>query len=336
MEILSIVTNVSVYGGAEKVMLDLHSGLQKKCSSRILCLQPLKTVHPKYALSAAELMRLTHPWQLNNKVLLVHSRNLIPFFVALKRMFFLNVRIIYISHNVYATFKHLTYFPKEVVSISEKVTQNLLHYFKVPAKRITLIHNGMEDFGQDSDFANSYKKEGKIRILYPARVNAVKRQLAIVEALRKGKLAENIEIHFAGIGEDYEQLKVLCDGRQFRALGFVEDMHGLIAQYDYLMLFSIQEGLPLSLIEGAMHSKPLLVNDVGGNLEIGVPGENGIFLTDHLGGLAQQLNSLNSVSEREYQDMAQKSRAIFKERFGYDRMISRYTDLIFNNGSSSL
>lgn len=336
MEVLSIVTNVRIYGGAEKVMLDLHRGLQKKCSSKILSLQPLDGVHPKYALAPAELLHFKHPWQLNDKVLIVHSRNLIPFFVLIKRLFFLNVRIIYVSHNVYATFKHFTYFPDEVVSISDKVTSNLLDYFKLDSKRITLIHNGMEDFGSDTSFAQAYRKDANIRILYPARVNTVKRQLAIVAALKEQGLAANIEIHFAGIGEDYEQLKLSCGDSQFKALGFVEDMHGLIVKYDYLMLFSIQEGLPLSLIEGAMHGKPLLVNDVGGNLEIGVPGDNGIFLVDDLARLAEQLNKLNELDEQAYMKMAARSREVFKEKFGYDRMINKYTDLIFKNGGSGL
>lgn len=335
MEILSIVTNISIYGGAEKVMLDLHRGLGRQFSTKILCLQPLKGVHPKYGLSPSELLRLRNPWQLNNKILLVHSRNLIPFFVLLKKLFFLNVRIIYISHNVYSTFKNFTYFPKEVVSISHKVTANLQNYFRLKPAGITLIPNGMEDLGTDR-LNYTYQTNGKIRILYPARVNGVKRQLALVAALQEQALAKNIEIHFAGIGEDYEALKRSCDYEQFKPLGFVENMPELIQQYDYLMLFSVQEGLPLSLIEGAMHGKPLLVNDVGGNLEIGLPNENALLLVDDLSSIGAQLNALNEISEAAYQRMAKRSRAIYKEKFGYERMITQYTDLILQNRVSDL
>lgn len=48
MEVLSIVTNISRYGGAQKVMMDIHHGLKGQLSSKILSLQAFDTVHPQY------------------------------------------------------------------------------------------------------------------------------------------------------------------------------------------------------------------------------------------------------------------------------------------------
>lgn len=328
MEILSITTSVSRYGGAQKVMLDLHNGLKEKFDCKILSLQAYSEVHPKYGISPNEFIRLKNPMQLKDKILLVHARNLLPFFVALKTLLFLNTRIIYVSHNVYSTYRRLTFFPKEIVSISNKVTENLVHYFRLPKHRISLIYNGMEDFGT-RDSNHVYGKDGKIKILYPARVNKVKRQVEIVRTL-KGRLDDNIVIHFAGVGEDLEVLEKICTDEQFKVLGFVENIHDLIKEYDFIMLFSTQEGLPLSLIEGIMHGKPVLVNDVGGNLEIGVPSYNGILLEDNFQKLSRQLNDLSKMSKDKYSEMSKNSRTLYLRNFQYSNMIDAYKNLIEN------
>lgn len=88
MEVLSIVTNISRYGGAQKVMMDIHHGLKGQLSSKILSLQAFDTVHPQYFLSEADFIRFGNPLQLNNKTVLVHARNLLPFLLAMKKLFF--------------------------------------------------------------------------------------------------------------------------------------------------------------------------------------------------------------------------------------------------------
>lgn len=258
----------------------------------------------------------------------MHARNLLPFLLAMKKLFFLNTRIIYVSHSVYTTHKNLTFFPKEIVSISNKVTENLQNYFKVPIMDINLIHNGIKDCLETNEFQEPYQGD-KIRILYPGRINNSKRQVQILNALR-GALDKRIEIHFAGVGEDFETLLSNCWDEQFQCLGFIEDMDRLIMSYDYVMLYSLQEGLSLSLIEGLMHGKPLLMNDVGGNLEIGIPGVNAFLLNDRLDLLAFTLNGLVHVSKDEYMRLSHNSRSHYLERFQYKDMIYNYLQLLNN------
>jgi glycosyltransferase involved in cell wall biosynthesis len=327
MKILSITTNVSRFGGAQKVMLDVHNGIKKHYPSKIIGFQKFENVHPKYGIKEEEYIELKNPWQLNNHTVIVHARNVIPLLVLAKKVFFLNTKIIYVSHNVYDTYSAFTLFPKTIVSISQKVTENLVHYFKQNPKNIHLIYNGILD--TEKEFQPTKKKNNQsIKILYVARVNPVKRQLQIVEHL-KNTLDKSIEIHFAGVGEDYETLKTKCENLpNFKALGFVENMIELIKAYDYLMLYSVQEGLPIALIEGAMCGKPLLVNDVGGNLEIGEPEKNGIELKNDWQKLAEQLNKLIHISKEEYVSMSIKSREIYLKKFQYDQMINGYVGLI--------
>ncbi|MDB5011408.1 MAG: glycosyltransferase, partial [Mucilaginibacter sp.] len=278
---------------------------------------------PKYKIAESEYVKFTNPFYLNNKILIVHARNVMAFIMLLKRLFFLNTKILYIHHNVYSSLKWASFFPNDIISISERVTENLHNYFNLKERNIQLIYNGIKD---ESGFKQpfTFTKKNKVKILYSARVNKVKRQLEIVDHLTN-KLSPEIEIHFVGTGPDYEELVEKCkNSPSFHALGFIENTHELIAKYDYLMLYSIQEGLPIALIEGAMHGKPLLVNDVGGNTEISVPGVNGILLNGDWDHVADTLNNLINLNEDEYVRMGINSRKRYETMFTYDKMISNY------------
>lgn len=327
VKVLSMTTNLTRYGGAQKVLMDIHNGLKKEYNCKIVGRQNFKDLHSKYQIGKDEYVKFK-PSILKNSIVLVHARNVVPFVVILNRLLFLNAKIIYVSHNVYSTHRHLTLFPKNIVSISKKVTENLLEYFKVKNKNINLIYNGIEDSFNEGIQKKLFREGGEIKILYPARVNNVKRQLEIVKNL-KGKIVENIKIYFAGTGDDLEKLKIACqNSKNFHVLGFVENMDKLMVEYDFLMLYSIQEGLPIALLEGVMNKKPLLVNDVGGNFEIGVPGFNAIGLKEDWDTLANQLNQLNTLDANHYEEMAKNSRQLFLEKFLYCTMIKKYSNLI--------
>ncbi|WP_183558398.1 glycosyltransferase family 4 protein [Mucilaginibacter sp. SP1R1] len=325
-EVISVTTNLGRFGGAQKVLMDVHEGLRTEYDAKILGFQDFRDLHPKYGIRSSEYIRFNNPFYLNNKILIVHARNVMAFIMVLKRLFFLNTKILYVSHNVYHNHRRISFFPDDIISISQKVTGNLLDYFKLKNRRVRLIYNGIRD--EVFPARRSYREDGRIVILYSARVNAVKRQLELVERL-SGKLHPGLSIQFAGSGPDYEVLKEKCSGTEnFMALGFVENVHELVSHADYLMLFSVQEGLPISLIEGIMHGKPLLVNDVGGNFEIGIPGLNGIALEEDWDVLAETLNGLISLPATTYSRMSRHSRERYETMFTYDDMVANYLNVI--------
>lgn len=326
---MSITTNLSRYGGAQKVLVDVHNGLKLRYPAKIVGLQQYERLHPKYGILEDEYLQLTNVFALNNKIIIVHARNVIPFIVFLKKILLLNTTIIYVAHNVYSTLRLLTFFPAVIVSISNKVTDNLINYFGVAQRNIHLIYNGLVDKRRSSESARVYEPSA-IKILYVARINAIKRQLYLVDCL-KNRLNPAIEIHFAGVGEDFDQLVEACNTtRNFKALGFIENIDILISNYDYLMLYSTQEGLPLSLIEGTLHGKPLLVNDIGGNLEIGVPGLNAFQLTEDKDLLVEELNNLVFVDKNKHCAYSTNSRNLYVQKFTFSEMIENYCRLIDN------
>ena len=328
--VLSVTTNLSRYGGAQKVLVDVHNGLKLVYDAKIVGFQEYENIHPKYSIKKEEYIQLKNPFILRNKIIIVHARNLISFITFLNKILFLNSTVIYASHNVYNTYRSLTFFPDIIVSISKKVTENLINYFSVEQQKIHLIYNGIIDASTPNS-QRDYESD-RIKILYAARVNPIKRQLYLVNCLKEN-MRPNIQIHFAGIGDDFDELLDVCkNSKNFVALGFIEKMNELIPEYDYLMLYSVQEGLPLSLIEGILHGKPLLVNDVGGNHEIGVPGFNGFELGEDPDLLVKQINGLVEVDKDKYCWYSDNSRKRYLGNFTYPVMIEKYRHLIDNLG----
>jgi glycosyltransferase involved in cell wall biosynthesis len=327
LEILSLTKDLDQFGGAQKVLMDIHRGIKNEYNAKVLGFSKFSDLHAKYNIDKSEYVKFKNPFYLNNKLLIVHDRRIITFIMALKRLFFLNTKILYVSHCVYDSLNWASLFPTDIVSISGKVNDNLINYFQLKERNIRLIYNGIKD-DDNTDLTYNEKKSNKIIILYAARVYGLKRQLEIVNNLAN-KLAPEIEIHFAGTGPDYQELVDKCkQSPNFKTLGFIENISELINKVDYLMLFSEREGLPISLIEGTMHGKPLLANDVGGNLEICVPGENGFLLEENWESLADTLNALVTLPEDEYLRMSKNSRKRYECMFTYENMVSRYIDVI--------
>ena len=325
VKVFSSGQNLENFGGAQKMLVDIHNGLKEYFDSTILGFCNFDKLDSNYQISDSEYLRFCNPYNIRGAVILIHARKLTTFFHFLDKVFSLNLTLIYVSHNLYTDLRQFTFLPKNIVSISDVVTQNLVQYFGANPSTITKIHNGIPDKGGSALKVD--KTTDTIRILYSARVTSVKRQVEIVRNL-KGKLNDNIIVTFAGSGPQYDLLlSESKDAKHFEAVGFVDDIHAFIKDFDYVLLFSSKEGLPISLMEGCMYGKPLVVNNVGGNLEIGIPGQNA-FLAENFDDLVTVINSLPNSTTSLYNSMSLKSRGVYDDYFKYEVMLKKYVDLI--------
>jgi glycosyltransferase involved in cell wall biosynthesis len=242
-------------------------------------------------------------------------------------IFRLNIRLIHVAHNEFDNLRYFSFYPKEIITVSQRVKDNLITYFNIEPNNITVIYNGLPDLYVSKK--DDYSINEKIRILYAARITKIKGQVELVKKLT-GKLNDNIQIDFAGIGENYEELLMLTSGNlNFKCLGFT-DLSLNLYKYDFVMLFSSNEGLPLTLIESCSFKKPVICNDVGGNIEIVKDGINGFVVNDYLQ-LLQLLNSqLPNKSSESYIKMSNNARKIFESKFLTGKMIENYINYIEN------
>lgn len=312
--------------GVQKVLLSIHQALKDEYPAKVVGIKSYEEVNPELCIKEEEYVKLRNPFMFKYSVVFIHERKFLALFWLINHLFFLRMTVVYVHHNMLYGHRLTTKLPKHIVAISDSGIHNLTDYFHAPLSHIHKIYNCVED---RSELKRTVRqRNGIVRILYPARINSVKRQLTIVEKL-KGKLDERIQIDFAGIGPLYEELtnSLRTDDGQFRSIGFIKDIPSIMVDYDYVMLFSEHEGLPISLIEATMTGTPIICNDVGGNTEIAHNGKNALVANDW-DTLIETLNSLPDISNDIYEKMCKASRVIYENHFTYSIFKKNYLDFL--------
>lgn len=322
-KIFSYNTILHKVTGVQRVMMDIHHAMAETYDAKVVGDVDYDDINPNLGIKKEEYVKRKGLFMFHKSIVFVHERKILPFFWFLNTFLFQNIKLIYIHHNIMYGWRWVP-MPKCVIAISDRCGDNLRNYFKIKDKYIHKIFNCVNDIHPKP---HKVPSSSKISILYPARINGQKRQVEIVKRLR-GKLNKEVQILFAGIGPHYEEFKELVkDDEQFVALGFRSDIHELLQQCDYMMLFSAHEGLPITLIEATMCGAPIVCNDVGGNLEIAHDGENA-FVTDDWDKLIDILNSLPSISCEEYIRLSRNSRNIYEQNFTFPIFKKKYLELV--------
>jgi glycosyltransferase involved in cell wall biosynthesis len=310
--------------GVEKVMLDIHRAVKGEYEAQIVGNIPYDKVRPEHNIKKDEYVQKKSWLMFRNSIVVVHERKLLWVFWLLNHLLFQRIKIVYIHHNIFHNHKFTTILPKTIVAIADSGIKNLTEFFGVTKSNIHKIYNCVAD---EYEVPHPPVHRDNITLLLPGRINNQKQQLEIVRQL-SGKLDPRIKILFAGDGPMLEELKTVCKGNNsFDVLGFRNDVKELLKNIDFMFLFSVHEGLPITLIEATMVGMPIICNGVGGNSEICNNGENGWVINDW-DELIKVLNSLPGITEDQYQRMCKKSRDIYKKNFTFDLFKRNYLKLL--------
>lgn len=308
--------------GVHKVLMDIHNAIKDNFDAEVLGTLEYEELNPDLNIKREEYRKIGSIFSLRNSILIVHQRRLAAKYCLLSLIPFLNLKVVYVHHSILIGQRRTTLLPKRIITISERCIENLTEYFGVPRKRITKIYNSVIDKKEEE---HSRSNDGITKILYTAKIYPLKRQLQLVENI-KDKLNSNIQIIFAGDGEDFEQLKKITENdSRFKCLGFTNNIDKQLAKVDYCMLFSEKEGLSISLIEATMMGVPIICNDVGGNTEIAKDGYNA-YVCNEWDKLIERLNSLPAVTEEEYKRMSQNSRTQYEQNFKFETFKKNYIE----------
>lgn len=321
--------NLNKVTGIQRVMLDIHEALKDDFNAIIVGNIPYDKVDVNLGISQADYIKFKNPLLFRDSVVIIHERRLLPLMWVMTHIPGLKVRCIYVHHSELNGNKLFSFFPKNIIAISDRGIDNLTKYFKVPIFNITKIHNCVRESNNFCDSVRKAFDPQNIVILYPGRINRGKQQIEMVRRL-SGKLDSRIKIQFAGIGPLYDELKEICkNNNQFEVLGFQKDIPGLLRNVDFMMLFSTHEGLPISLLEASQNGTPIICNDVGGNCEIVQNGKNGIIVNDW-DSLINLLNSLPAMNGEYYGQLSLGGPAVIMEKFSFSKFKTRYLEVIYS------
>lgn len=324
MRVVSVYKNFANTGGAQSMALLLARHFSEDELPVVLTATPSDRIDNAYKgkadfrkLSLKNLLTLAP-----GSVFLSHDRMSTTRLMLYRNWLRLPLQIVHVAHNTFSNLRFATLFPKRVVVISTGVKTNLTSYFHVPEDRITLIPNGINDRGVRAP------RSGKgVRILLAGRICRVKRQVEIAAALR-GKLPMGTELHFAGTGDQADVLlSTIANEPSMAYLGHV-DIDEVIADYDYVLLFSEKEGLPLSLIESCMYGRPMITNDLPSVLDVNTDSLTGFVCSD-FSYLVSTIASLPDPESDAYIAMAAAARERYEQKFRLETMLEAYERILF-------
>ncbi len=178
----------------------------------------------------------------------------------------------------------------------------------------------------------------RIRLGYFGRLSAEKNPLGFVELAKAlSTFSPNLEFVVYGDGHDKSAVADAVDAAGGEAhisfLGYEPDKAKAFRNMDFLVVPSLLDGRPASIMEANHFGVPVLANPVGGIPEMISEGQNGFFLEKDLCKLALLLDSfLENPSE--FEALKKSSLAYAQKNFSRGQMLESYSQLFIEIANS--
>lgn len=173
----------------------------------------------------------------------------------------------------------------QVIAVSYKMKQELDQKL-APYKKIAVIENmlSLTNAARVRTERKSIRHGNIIKLLYVGRLSPEKGLLPFLEALAASPLKE--QFHLTVLGDGVERLlveKFIAKEKLEKIVtlhGFVSDPSNYFVNPDVLIMPSLREGLPMTLIEAMAVGVPVLANNVGAIASMVTHNHNGYFAQD--------------------------------------------------------
>ena len=215
-----------------------------------------------------------------------------------------------------------------VTAVCGAVAEMLVSDYGISRDRVRVVPNGAElpDESRESPLAREWRERFGASLIRPlwvvaARLEEQKGHTVLLDALGEvWKRGLDFTLAVAGDGALRgaleERAQQLGLGQRVRFLGQVDDVGPLLAAADAVVLPSLWEGLPLTLLEAMARSRPVIATAVGGVGEVIDNGVHGVLVpAGDVLALADELERFHRKTER----------AIRLGRAGGERVRADYT-----------
>lgn len=194
----------------------------------------------------------------------------------------------------------------------------------ISAQKVKLSRLGIPNFNLDGHVPS---RIGTFHLLSCSYIIPVKRINLIVEAL---SLITNHKLRWThlGGGINEAELRTLCAQRLDQKPNIVYHIAGNVSNQEVIQFYrnnnvnlfinvSASEGIPVTMMEAACFSVPILSSNIGGISEIVLDGYNGRLLNRNftLKDLIDSIEELISLDNEEYFKLCENSKVIFKSLY---------------------
>jgi glycosyltransferase involved in cell wall biosynthesis len=213
------------------------------------------------------------------------------------------------------------------------VSDHIGNYLKrcgIRKEKIETIRNAIaaDNHAGNRSPLTSYKPNGDLLIGVVGRLSPEKNIPGFLDVARRlsGKYER---LRFVVVGDGPERnclegltLKMKLDGK-VKFTGFLEDMEGVYASLDMLVISSSMEGIPLTALEAMRHGIPVVSTRVGGIPEVITSGVDGLIVEpgdmEALGDAVEML----VIDNRKYVTIAHNARDKIRREFNRSSWIEK-------------
>lgn len=244
------------------------------------------------------------------------------------------IKFINTSHTVFFNKRLLTIFAFRnfsLISCGENVKESLVNYFGFKNNQITVIRNAVRI--ENVDCINSlsqieFARTNNFQVI--ASVGRLSKEKGVEFLIKSIALLKNKKLIclIVGAGPEDLYLKSLVKSLQIEDrvffLGFRKDVLNILKQIDFVVLPSLQEGLPLTPIEAFSCGKTVIGTNIGGTSEIIEDGINGYLVPpadEYL--LAKSIDHMSIVDRKKLEENAKNT---YINNYSYDLFCKRYLD----------
>ena len=338
-------------GGTENVVLQLCEIMKPLVNSivvcscggnnvRILCEMGIKhyeipDIERKSIKSIISISKQLQYIIKKERITIIHTHHrMAAFYVVLlglnKRFLFLNT-----CHNTFTNKRVLTrvaYRNTKLIACGEMVKKNLIEYFGLPEKQITVIHNAVKPFNGSvsiDPYIEQFHKEGCFVVANIGRLSEQKGMKYYIQAIPE-VVEEHPETRFLiiGSGKDEMELKDLVKKLEVEDvvyfMGYRSDVQNLMSQVDLIVLSSLWEGLPLTPIEAFSVHKAVVATAVDGTVEIVENEKTGMLISSRSAPQIAEKIIWSIEHPQEIKIMEESAYHLFNEKFSFEVMKHKY------------
>ena len=169
------------------------------------------------------------------------------------------------------------------------------------------IYNGIEPLRASArDQPPGRRNDGEFHIGIVGRIDKVKGHAHLIHALARLNHLQGLRLHVLGAGPLEAECRRQCHeaGVADRVCfhGFQESIHEHMRNLDLLVMPSLHEGLPYTLLEAMYLKVPVIASGVGGLREVIVDDQSGVLVA------AGDEQALAAAIERQYRNPELRSR----------------------------
>jgi len=210
------------------------------------------------------------------------------------------------------------------------VTEDLRKYYRLAHSglRAMVIPNGVANMNRDQFPCPPEMREDWFSLLVVGRLDIVKGHHLAIEAIAAESVPHDIHLHIVGVGPRETELRALAKASgvtdRVHFLGFRRNIYDYIAHCNLLLMPSLHEGLPYTLLEAMALGIPIVASRVGGLAEVIQDESTGLLVPP------QDSAALTRAILRIYEDPALRSRLgeqarlLQQTRYSLQAMTERY------------